>query len=194
MSLAPSRVDYLTRLLARSPARAGPPTPPPPTSSPPSARSRSIEAASRPRSGRSPTRSAPSSWSADDEWPALATIQARLAGAGLNGRFLALPMYPTFAQQIASRDRAGQPSHLLAREDWYQSIRAAHLGDRIIPVVGNFAGPTTLPNLADWLTRPPPDRRHFLPLRRRVLPHPRRPVPHRSPPTSPASPGTKAPS
>ena len=87
----------------------------------------------------------------DSEWPDLATIQAKLAGPGLNARFLALPMYPTFAGLIRSKDRLGHPAHFLAREEWYQAVRAAQIGDRVIPLVGDFAGPKALPALADWL-------------------------------------------
>ena len=150
MSLASTRVAYLTRLLARDPG----PLPADPTAD-------DLVAAF----ARTPCDRArldfqiqavadvlrPHGVVLDAEWPALATIQARLAGPGLNGRFLALPMYPTFGQQLAARDRRGHPSHLLARESWYQAVRAEHLGDRIIPLVGNFAGPATLPHLADWL-------------------------------------------
>jgi SAM-dependent methyltransferase len=87
----------------------------------------------------------------DSEWPELATIQAKLAGPGLNARFLALPMYPNFARLILSKDRLDRPAHFLAREPWYQTIRAAQIGDRVLPLVGDFAGPTALPALADWL-------------------------------------------
>ena len=90
---------------------------------------------------------------ADAEWPELATIQAKLAGPGLNARFLALPMYPTFGRLVRSRDRLGHPAHFLAREDWFQAVRNAQIGDRIIPLVGNFAGPSALASLADWLRR-----------------------------------------
>ena len=90
---------------------------------------------------------------ADSEWPDLATIQAKLAGPGLNARFLALPMYPTSARLARSGDRLGRPAHFLAREEWFQAVRSAHLGDRVVPLVGDFAGPTALPALADWLRR-----------------------------------------
>ncbi len=88
---------------------------------------------------------------AEAEWPDLATIQAKLAGPGLAARFLALPMYPTLARLIRARDRQGQPGHFLAREAWYRAVREAHLGDRIIPLVADFAGPRALPALAAWL-------------------------------------------
>ena len=87
----------------------------------------------------------------ESEWPDLAIIQAKLAGPGLNARFLALPMYPTFGRMIASRDRPGQPAHFLAREDWYQAVRSIHLGDRLIPLTGDFAGAGAFPAIGRWL-------------------------------------------
>ena len=150
MMLAGSRVDYLSRLLARSPR--GLPADPTAddliaafTAAPFDRDRLAVEVAAVAATLR------PLGLIAGGDWPALATIQARLAGPGLSGRFLALPMYPTFGSQIAARDRLGQPAHFLARESTYQTVRTMHLGDRIIPLVGNFAGPTSLPRLADWL-------------------------------------------
>jgi len=149
-TLAPTRADYLACLLARTPRNL----PENPTADDlvlaftqaPFDRAR-LEAETRAVADTL----RPLGVVAETEWPALATIQAKLAGPGLNARFLALPMYPTFARMIASRDRLDQPSHLLARESWYQTVRAMHRGDRIIPITGNFTSPTTLPELADWL-------------------------------------------
>lgn len=90
---------------------------------------------------------------ADDEWPAVATIQAKLAGPGLEARFLALRMYPTFARLIATRTRDGKPAHFLGDERLYQSLRDAERADRVIPLVGDFAGPKSITGLAEWLRR-----------------------------------------
>jgi hypothetical protein len=89
----------------------------------------------------------------EDEWEDLATIQARVAGPGLNARFLALPIYPTFGQLIRTADRDGRPAHLLATEESYRSVRDAQLGDRVLPLVADLAGDAALPRLADWLRR-----------------------------------------
>jgi hypothetical protein len=62
-----------------------------------------------------------------------------------------LPIYPTLAQLIGTTDRDGRPAHLLARESFYRAVRGAQLGDRVIPVVGDFAGPSALPGLGAWL-------------------------------------------
>ncbi len=87
----------------------------------------------------------------DDEWAELATIQARLAGPGMDARFLALPIYPTFGELIRTTDRQGRPAHMLARESFYQAVREVENGDRVLPLVGDFAGKTALPRLANWL-------------------------------------------
>lgn len=90
---------------------------------------------------------------AADEWPDLATIHARLAGPGMNARFLAMPIYPTAGRLIRTVDRDGAPAHFLAREDTYRCVRDLQVGDRVIPLVGDFAGPTALPRLGGWLRR-----------------------------------------
>jgi hypothetical protein len=89
----------------------------------------------------------------EDEWAEVATIQSRLAGPGVNARFLALTMYPTFARLIQTPDRDGQPAHFLAREEFYQAVRDRQRGDRVLPLVGDFAGPSVLPRLGDWLRK-----------------------------------------
>lgn len=90
---------------------------------------------------------------ADHEWAALTTIQAKLAGPGLGARFLALRMYPTLARLIGTTSRDGHPAHFLAEESLYRTLRTAQREDRIIPLVGDFAGPTSLPRLGDWLRK-----------------------------------------
>ena len=152
MLRAPTRVDYLARLLARTPG----PLPPDPTAADlvaafdrrPLDRARlDAEVAAAAEILR------PLDLVRPDEWPALAALQRKLAGPGLDGRFLALPMYPTFGRQLAARDRAGQPGHFLARESSYQLGRDLPRGDRLIPLVGDFAADADgcLPRLAAWL-------------------------------------------
>ena len=89
----------------------------------------------------------------DEEWDDLATIQSRLAGPGLNARFLALRVYPTFSRLIQTLDREEKPAHLLSRESFYQTVRRLQLGNRILPLVADFASPTALPRLGDWLRK-----------------------------------------
>jgi hypothetical protein len=83
----------------------------------------------------------------------IATIAARIAGPGLNARFLALPMYPTLGRLIRARTREGRPAHFLADEERYRAVRDMQVGDRILPLVGDFAGPKTLRALGDWLRK-----------------------------------------
>lgn len=89
----------------------------------------------------------------DDEWPALATIQAKLAGPGMASRFLGLPGYPTLGRMIAATDRRGVASHFLASEGRYRVVRDLQLGDRILPVVADFAAAVAMPRIAAWLGR-----------------------------------------
>jgi hypothetical protein len=85
------------------------------------------------------------------EWAELATIHARLAGPGLSARFLALPMYPTLGRLMTATDRQGHPAHFLAHEPLYQSLRVLETNDRVIPLVGDFAGDRAMPALGGWL-------------------------------------------
>jgi hypothetical protein len=151
-SLASDRVGYLERLTARRPSRL----PPDPSADDlADAFSRAPFDPARLDAVVSEVAAVlrPLDVLGDEEWPALATIQARLAGPGMNARFLALPMYPTFARLLTTIDREGRPAHVLAAESFYQAVRARQLGGRIIPLVGDFAGPSALPNLGAWLRR-----------------------------------------
>lgn len=79
------------------------------------------------------------------EWAELATIGAKLAGSGMNARFLALPMYPALGRLIETG------AHMLADESLYQSVRERQLAERIIPIVGDLAGQKAMHALASWL-------------------------------------------
>ncbi|SIN92864.1 hypothetical protein SAMN05444166_1656 [Singulisphaera sp. GP187] len=149
-TLAANRVAYLTRLTARSPGPLGPD---------PSA-DELVTAFSEAKFDRERLEESivevatilqPLGVVAEPEWKALATIQAKLAGPGMNARFLALPMYPTLGQLVRTRDRRGAPAHLLASEAGYQFVRELQQGDRLIPLVGDFSRPPSLSRLGDWL-------------------------------------------
>lgn len=87
----------------------------------------------------------------DDEWQDLATMQTRLAGPGLNAKFLALPMYPTSARLILAKSVDGHRRHFLASEPAYQAVRGLQQTDRVVPIVGDFAGTRTFTVLGEWL-------------------------------------------
>jgi hypothetical protein len=88
-----------------------------------------------------------------DEWAELETIGRRLAGPGMAARFLALPMYPTLGDLIRAKDREGWPAHFLARDEWYRAVRERQVTDRVVPAVGDWAGPDLGPRLGGWLRR-----------------------------------------
>jgi len=153
MTLAPDRATYLSLLTARAPAHPLPPI----------ATAADLIAAfglapfDRSRLDRAVVEVAatlkPLGVVAESEWSALATIQAKLAGPGLDARFLALRMYPTFARLIATTSHDNLPAHFLADESLYRTIRAIERDDRVIPLVGDFAGPKALSRLGDYFRR-----------------------------------------
>ncbi len=85
------------------------------------------------------------------EFDEIATLQRRLAGPGLNARFLALPMYPTLGSFLVARDRSGWPAHFLSDDRPYATLRAIQLGDRLVPIVANVVGGRAMPALGRWL-------------------------------------------
>jgi hypothetical protein len=150
-AFAPDRASYLARLLARSPTK--------PLPANPSADELvgAFEGAALDRTRLATTTAevagylGPLGVVAEDEWPSLATIGAKLAGPGLDARFLALPMYPTLGRLIRARDRQGRAAHFLASDELYRVVREAQLGDRLVPLVADFAGPSSFRLLGRWL-------------------------------------------
>ncbi|MFO0909491.1 MAG: hypothetical protein U0794_14245 [Isosphaeraceae bacterium] len=148
--LGPTRVSYLQRLMARSPATLSPD--PTATELVVHFSAASFEADRLRQCVDDVARVLkPAGVLREDEWPELATIQSRLAGPGMMARFLALNLYPTFSRLITTTDRQGAPAHLLASEPLYQVVRGLQMTDRIIPIVADFAGDVALPRIADWL-------------------------------------------
>lgn len=149
-SLAADRVAYLSRLTARDPG-------PLPRDPAPAELAAAFRAAvfDRRRLERTTTEVAAVLGSLgvldDSEWAELATIHARLAAPGMNARFLALPMYPTLGRLIETTDRDGSAAHFLARDDLYHEVRTRQLGDRVVPLVGDFGQPRGLAKLEQWL-------------------------------------------
>jgi hypothetical protein len=58
---------------------------------------------------------------------------------------------PTFAGLQRASDLDGRAHGYLASAAAYRAVRAQHLANRIVPVVGDFAGPHTLRAVGAWL-------------------------------------------
>jgi hypothetical protein len=55
-----------------------------------------------------------------------------------------MPYHPTYRSLLLARDPAGRPSHFLSRPEDYDSVRKLAREGRLIPIVGDFAGPHAL--------------------------------------------------
>ena len=149
--LSPDRVSYLERLTARKPTAK---------LSEASAGRELVEAFSKTTMDRRRLDSSiadarkvlgPLGIVRESEWAALATIQAKMAGPGLNARFLALPMYPTLGQMIQTPDAEGRSAHFLSQEPLYQVVRDLQREERVVPAVGDFGDPAAFERLRRWL-------------------------------------------
>jgi len=89
---------------------------------------------------------------AEDDLADIAKIQARLAGPGPEGRFLALRMYPAIGRLMAMNSRSGRPGHWLADGSLYEIVRNLHQADAILPVVADWAGTLAMPKIAAYLS------------------------------------------
>lgn len=68
--------------------------------------------------------------------------------AGYRGAFRRMP---TFAQVASATDAAGRNLGFLGTEQQYRRVRDMQRRNLIIPLVGNFAGPTALKAVGRWL-------------------------------------------
>ena len=59
--------------------------------------------------------------------------------------------YPTFGMLQAATNADSVSMAFLASEENYQTVRDLHLRNLIIPVVGDFAGPTAIRAVGDYL-------------------------------------------
>jgi hypothetical protein len=69
--------------------------------------------------------------------------------AGMSLRFTSFgraprPYYPTYRQLVLETDIDGDRASYLATEEAYHVVRALHLANRIVPVVGDMSGPKAL--------------------------------------------------
>lgn len=92
-----------------------------------------------------------------DELTEIRRIHARLAGAGLQARFLALKMYPQMQSLVQALTRSGKPGHWLGSDQHFQTIRELQTKNRIIPIVADWADSpkntqsSAFQRLSDWL-------------------------------------------
>ena len=61
--------------------------------------------------------------------------------------------FPGLSDLILATDENGQKGNFLADEADYQFVRSLHRQNRIIPVVGDFAGPKALASVGDYLRK-----------------------------------------
>ncbi|MBI2822918.1 MAG: hypothetical protein HYX74_11910 [Acidobacteria bacterium] len=59
--------------------------------------------------------------------------------------------FPTLKDLIAETDLQGRPGNFLSNAGDYDFVRSLHLRNRVIPVVGNFAGKKALAAVGDYL-------------------------------------------
>jgi len=90
-----------------------------------------------------------------DDLQVIRRIHERFASAGLNLKFEThgrrqQDYYPRLRELILGRDAAGQHASYLASEEGYQAVRKMQTEGRIIPVVGNLAGPQALRRIAAY--------------------------------------------
>jgi hypothetical protein len=61
--------------------------------------------------------------------------------------------FPTFSDLLLQTDSRGLPGNFLANENDYRFVRQMHLQNRIIPIVGDFAGTKALASIAAYLVK-----------------------------------------
>jgi hypothetical protein len=61
--------------------------------------------------------------------------------------------FPNLRDLILQPDLNGRPGNFLANEEDYRFVRNLHLRNRIIPVVGDFAGPKALSSVGEYLRK-----------------------------------------
>jgi hypothetical protein len=59
--------------------------------------------------------------------------------------------YPTFQSLLLETDRGGQLSGYLATDESFQWMRHFQMENRLVPIVGDFAGPKAFKNVASFL-------------------------------------------
>jgi hypothetical protein len=76
-------------------------------------------------------------------------ISFRFGGANWSGS----SGFPTLKDLILQNDLKGRPGNFLASEEDYQFVRDLQRRNRVIPVVGDFAGPKALASVGEYLRK-----------------------------------------
>jgi len=92
----------------------------------------------------------------DDDRASIDRFHRAFIGAGPGLRFTSFgrtprATYPTYRDLLLERDLDGRPASYLATEEAFRVVRDLQLEDRVIPVVGDFAGPHALRAVGDYL-------------------------------------------
>ncbi|MEM1250499.1 MAG: hypothetical protein AAGK22_29310 [Acidobacteriota bacterium] len=58
--------------------------------------------------------------------------------------------YPSFGELVAAQEPGGGDASFLATQERYDAVRSLVLANRLVPVVGNFAGPEALRRIGDF--------------------------------------------
>lgn len=91
-----------------------------------------------------------------DDWRKLEYVYATLQAEGLQLRFSSIGRnnamnYPTFESLMLETDRAGKLQGFLASEELFQQLKKFQAENRLIPVVGDFAGSGAFKAVAAFL-------------------------------------------
>jgi hypothetical protein len=73
--------------------------------------------------------------------------------SGPRNRWGSYGRYPSLGDLILQQDLHGQLGNFLAKEDDYEFVRNLQMQNRIIPLVGDFAGSKALRGVADYLRK-----------------------------------------
>jgi hypothetical protein len=73
-------------------------------------------------------------------------LDTRYSSLGRNNRY----DYPSFGSLMLAADRAGRQTGYLADEKAFQFVRSMQMNDRIVPVMGNVAGPKAVKAIAAY--------------------------------------------
>ena len=93
------------------------------------------------------------------EWGFLHKMRHEFAANGLDLRFVyripaaGQPVFPSFREVLLSQDSRQQYRNFLATPEAYHRVRTMQLQNRVIPVVGDFAGSRALSQISTLLRR-----------------------------------------